>query len=409
LPRHFFGILGLVLLAACESREQSDQSIVARDSAGVRIIESKSPQWKTGGGWEVDTLKPLDIAASEDEQHTFSRVVGIERLTSGNIVVAEAATNGIRFFDSTGKFIRQVGREGKGPGEFSFLQVLMRCAGDTLVAIDNPHQQFFDSSGRFIRRIPRFMGPAGTWTEAPAGISGDCSRFGVVFRHSSAVITEENNTTRWPVSLWWMGSTDSIRDSVTTVKGQRYVMMKPPGGSSFPGRAPWEAAPIVAASGGRMIVGLPDAFEVHMYDTNRRLVAIFRPHAPRSGITDGDRARFNKVRDALIKQNPREGLWWPPLDETPLPALRPGFDRMVVGTDGTVWLRGPSFIETGWEGEPYDDTMEWTVLSREGEWLGSVNIPGRFQIFSSDSSMLYGVYINQDGAEVVRAYRIVRK
>jgi hypothetical protein len=69
------------------------------------------------------------------EQYQFSSIAAVLELPDGTIWVADGGesegigtqTPLIRQFDSTGVFIRQVGREGDGPGEYRKPDV-SRCA-----------------------------------------------------------------------------------------------------------------------------------------------------------------------------------------------------------------------------------------------------------------------------------------
>lgn len=61
----------------------------------------------------------LDLGTADGEEpYLFDRVENAVRLGDGTIVVANAGTQQIRWFDSTGRFVRTVGRKGGGPGEF---------------------------------------------------------------------------------------------------------------------------------------------------------------------------------------------------------------------------------------------------------------------------------------------------
>ena len=56
---------------------------------------------------------------------------GAIRLSDGRIVIANRMTHEIRYFDSTGTWIRSSGRKGQGPGEFSDPFYIQPLRGDT--------------------------------------------------------------------------------------------------------------------------------------------------------------------------------------------------------------------------------------------------------------------------------------
>jgi hypothetical protein len=62
-------------------------------------------------------------------------------------------------FDSTGRFIRAIGRQGEGPGEFSRIRSLAIGPGDTLFVRHGSRVSVFSPSFRFVRITPLPTGP----------------------------------------------------------------------------------------------------------------------------------------------------------------------------------------------------------------------------------------------------------
>jgi hypothetical protein len=76
-----------------------------------------------------------------------------EKFAAG--VIANAGTHELRFFDRSGSFIRSVGGQGEGPGEFTALgSIALR--GDSLVAYDRRSLRFtvFDRDGEYVGTTP---------------------------------------------------------------------------------------------------------------------------------------------------------------------------------------------------------------------------------------------------------------
>ncbi|MDZ7756260.1 6-bladed beta-propeller [Rhodohalobacter sp.] len=57
-------------------------------------------------------------AESQGEEYQLGDPVGVRTDSSLNIYVADRASLTIRMFDPDGKFIRDIGRRGRGPSEF---------------------------------------------------------------------------------------------------------------------------------------------------------------------------------------------------------------------------------------------------------------------------------------------------
>jgi hypothetical protein len=76
---------------ACSSIDESASAVgfVARDSAGITIVENDSPAWEPGLEW---TVGPLQTAVGEVEgasEYQLYRVFDATRLADGTVVVAK--------------------------------------------------------------------------------------------------------------------------------------------------------------------------------------------------------------------------------------------------------------------------------------------------------------------------------
>jgi hypothetical protein len=111
----------VVALGACSLLAQT-----VRDSAGIRIVENRQPSAGPEGGRRLAPAPALVIGTRTGEMYELSGVAGAARLSGGTIVVADGGSRQLRFFDSTGAFIRAVGGPGDGPGEFRELLTFAR-------------------------------------------------------------------------------------------------------------------------------------------------------------------------------------------------------------------------------------------------------------------------------------------
>ena len=79
-----------LLASACSAVEPDRGSVVRRDSAGVEIVEAKTPLWedRTASRWRLDPSPITDLSDTGlGEMHEFFRVRGMRRLSSGAIAV----------------------------------------------------------------------------------------------------------------------------------------------------------------------------------------------------------------------------------------------------------------------------------------------------------------------------------
>lgn len=81
----------------------------------------------------------------------------IERDSRGRYYIAHTADRGvIEVFDSSGRFLDRIGREGGGPGEYRFVQILYMAPGDTLHVFDvlNRRRTVLSPSYEVVRTHP---------------------------------------------------------------------------------------------------------------------------------------------------------------------------------------------------------------------------------------------------------------
>lgn len=141
-------IIVLATLAGCGFEGGGARSAEAPpsvvDSSGVRIVLHDLSQ---GGAAGAPAAASLDLrigSASGDAGDAFGKIVGVEALSSGAIVVADAQADQLRAFAADGSPLWTAGRRGGGPGEFTRLSGMWRLAGDSLLAIDGGRLMIFD-------------------------------------------------------------------------------------------------------------------------------------------------------------------------------------------------------------------------------------------------------------------------
>ncbi|MFH1766106.1 MAG: 6-bladed beta-propeller [Gemmatimonadota bacterium] len=105
--------------------------------------------------WTLSEAPLLEIGVREgDEAYQLHRVRGSVRLEDGRIVVLNAGSQELRYFDPDGRFLGAVGGQGEGPGEFQSPAGLRRGADGGL--------QVWDGS---LMRVSH-LDPEGTFRES---------------------------------------------------------------------------------------------------------------------------------------------------------------------------------------------------------------------------------------------------
>jgi hypothetical protein len=87
--------------------------------------------------WVLADEASLTLGAADGPSHIlFDGLIGVVVQSDGTFAVADCGSGEIRFFGSDGRFVKSVGRIGRGPGEFDVLTRLVSGPADSLAAFD---------------------------------------------------------------------------------------------------------------------------------------------------------------------------------------------------------------------------------------------------------------------------------
>lgn len=110
---------------------------VTTDSAHVLIQEFPRETLEVLAPFQLAPQPSVRIGVLEGaSEYQWTRPVAGTRLSDGSIAVLEQAPAEVRLFDDSGQFIRRIGAEGAGPGEFNSPLGLAALPGDTLLVWD---------------------------------------------------------------------------------------------------------------------------------------------------------------------------------------------------------------------------------------------------------------------------------
>lgn len=132
----------VVASSACRTDTAQPRAVVVRDSAGIEIVENRVPAWAADNFWTVAPRPEIVIggngasAGPGDSTHLVWSVTDVAPLGDGRVAVLSSREKRVFLFERSGEFVRSIGREGRGPGEFGRPEHLQVLPGDTLVVWD---------------------------------------------------------------------------------------------------------------------------------------------------------------------------------------------------------------------------------------------------------------------------------
>lgn len=146
-------LCALIVLVCCSQQKTEWKGTVEQEN-GITVV--KNPKEPMYGEDVFNVEEELSIGEAEGpEEYMFSMIRGIEVDDEENIYVVDYKRNHIRKFDKNGGFLRMVGREGQGPGEFQQIQNIQITPENELMVHDRYtfRLTFFSLDGDYLRTV----------------------------------------------------------------------------------------------------------------------------------------------------------------------------------------------------------------------------------------------------------------
>lgn len=125
--------LALALTIACAGTEPAAYTIDTLPNDIVRVVNHGPSSWADTLGWKVVLDHELEAGPGSPGELVMPGWSTLDDV--GRVYVVERDPMGIKVFDPEGRFVRQIGRGGSGPGEFRSPQVVVH--GDTVAVYDD--------------------------------------------------------------------------------------------------------------------------------------------------------------------------------------------------------------------------------------------------------------------------------
>ena len=401
--RHLRNILILLLLSTCSSRGSDNfYSFQISEENSITIVET------TGGPKFNQPLFTYEeiITLTDDPSDPESILFRPGEYTidhRGFFYLVDSGNARIAVFDSKGKYLDQIGKEGEGPGEFQRIN-LLRLDNDILTVFDNSLQRttLFSTDGAL---LDMYKTP------------GTSSRVSWVERMSDGGVIRE----------LYPEFSNEPEDPLYDYTARRIVITTATGDTSCDIESPWipwgfevrleagNGAHRMEFTGNSQLLYYPSQGILSStgvdpvltwYDFHGNPFKIIKLAIPPQRVTAAERENvFETLQENFARYGDRRGP--PGMVEATLKAFRipdrKAFWEDVKSDDaGYYWLQIP---------EPLQDVNDargtlCMVLSPEGEYLGNTRWPSRSG--NVCQSLFLGYYENElTGERIPTIYRIL--
>jgi hypothetical protein len=311
-------------------------------------------------------------------------------MPDGRVVVANGGSNELRVYSNEGVHIKTVGERGSGPGEFTSLLGLFALPGDSLLAYDPglARVSVFTPEVEFARVVETTDPNA--WRPRVYGVlpNGSMVTTDAIepYSHMSLPSGFLRHATRWVLrNMEFVGI-----DTLGVFLGDESLNVRGPNFAAYLS-APFLRRTHAALGDQEVIVGEAQQYELRRISLNGLSTRLIRKRRIPQNLTDSVVNAVRQSDDPDLR---------PLLQELDFPEHYPAYAAVLMDSQGYVWVKEFPL-------SPQAATDEWTIFSKDGEWLSTVMTP-RTEVVQIGSDFLVGLARDDLGVEFVRVYRLNR-
>ena len=320
--------------------------------------------YKTG---KVKFIKELVLSdESLPEGEFFNSIIDVVTDNNGFIYVCDYRANNIRKFNAKGEFMKVIGKEGQGPGDFnrpSRVEIIQ----DRLVVWEsrNLRISILNLNGDFIKSIPHDFRQHG-WPykmralrdekiilETEKSYPGDPKRaqerilrlYSQDMKYQKAIYEHEVLRNRY--------ITEPVRINVPI---------------PFSANVYWDVSPK-----GKIIIGFSEKYEIEIHDPLKGKTVSFDHKYEPVEVTKKDKeiyfagmtTSFTDGTTEQIKRGAPDYI----VENTEFPKYKPAFDDILCDSEGNIWVH--SYCK-----DPKEQSRSFDVFDEGGRFINRVKIEG---------------------------------
>jgi hypothetical protein len=355
-----------------------------------------------------------------DPAYELGRVMQVAVGAHHAFVIADDAAPALRVFDSSGTFVRVIGRLGDGPGEYRSLGGVRTLPDGRIVLWDNRRRLLttYSDTGAVLATA---MVPSGLFSEALLHVQRDGTAWVRTMVYS---LDDQSNPllSRGVKHAWIRVSPEGVvRDTVFMPElgepAPSFSLWEP---SGFVRPFPRERLSTVTVLG-EVVSGdnTTYAFERRAADGSVKRVERTHTAVP---LGEGERAEWEawaRLMEDQARNRPANErvIGGDPRDvEYVIPAEKPVYRALLSDADGRVWVQRyvaadslPGAERAAGDRRPrrvWREPSTFDVFNTDGQWLGTVTLPRNTRFADARGRYVWVIGSGDDGEDIVARYRI---
>jgi hypothetical protein len=319
--------------------------------------------------------------------------------SNGNVYVLDSRAKDIKKFDASGSFMKLIGREGQGPGEFAS-PFRLACSRERFVVWDMRNMRFalFALDGEPIKSVRHSFLEKGNPMKIRALPTGE------FIVDLEKICRDPKKPQDFSIELY-----SPEMELVKTIYSHpvwRNIWGIPNAPNiplPFPQIVHWELSPR-----GTLIIGFSEKYEIDIYDINKGKLASFVHTYDPVEVTKEDKEIFFKnltftrtsSDGTVVREEP------PPVlkEHTKFPEFKPAFNNIAVDSEGNI-------LVCTFSKNPKEEFKYFDSFDPKGNFIARVRIESKHSFNSlRDAQIIDGCFwvreSDEDGFIKIIKYRI---
>lgn len=379
----------VVWSSACVAGGELSSGVERVDSAGVEIVRSDIDPFSPVT-WMLSDAPLLSIGSDPGDE--LFRATDGTVLSSGSLAIVNGGYHTVRFYDSQGRFLHEIGGEGNGPGELLSPRRIFRLVGDTVAVAELRRVSWFDANGEFVKSAQISL-------VRPDVALADGSFLGARFAPGEDPYVPGASRPVMSLVRWWPDSGDTA--TIAVGPGDSFYGMKLGDDAVVTFDLGFGPSMMYDAAGGDVLIADGGTFEIRVLDQQGELRRIYRREIAPLPLTSERTKEYERyLLESVRTENQRSQLNRL-FSEWTYPETEPYFDRIVIDSDGFIWLRAYA----------YDASAErhWSILDPQGRYRGDLVTPPDFAVWEIGGDYVLGTTRGPNGVERVVIYGLSRR
>jgi len=351
----------------------------------------------------VGQLDPSAVATfGSGASAPLFQVVGAV-LIPGSVVIAEASTGLLHYYDHSGQLQTTVGGKGEGPGEFSRL-LWVQALGDHIFAFDLAQFRLseFDARGALVGEV-RFGADERFGLVFPVGVFPDRSILASATRPDLSGGSGRVSRQVFPVLHY--GADGAYLDSLGSYEGSETFVQPWGRGGQFRGPLVFGRVSALEVSGARYAVLENNDSGIDVFDASGTKQEELRParDPERVAVTEAD---IKHARAYFVRSETPKVRLGPVFENMPIPGTFPfygwgGMRHLTVmkaATSGDVWVLNFGGVR--------ETTPTWTVYASDGTEKGQITAEAEMDLLDATKDLAVVHRWDESDVETVELRRI---